>query len=108
MIIGNIESAKHLVKHDPSNSLVIHHPKPSKLSVTMFNEYFKQLELKFKFDSVRQVQRQLLNIENDEKIDLCIKKIMYFKARRSMEPAIYRLYGDIMTENKQKEKEKEK
>lgn len=37
MIIGNIESAKWLVKTQPKNALVIHHPKPSKLAVTSFN-----------------------------------------------------------------------
>jgi exoribonuclease R len=43
MIMGNIEAARHLVKADPRNALVIHHPKPSKLSVTSFNEAFKIL-----------------------------------------------------------------
>lgn len=37
MIIGNIEAAKHLIQNFPDNSLIIHHPKPSKLSVKNFN-----------------------------------------------------------------------
>jgi len=60
MIIGNIEAARHLVKADPHNALVIHHPKPSKLSVTSFNEAFKSLDIKFRFDNVFDVQQQLL------------------------------------------------
>jgi exoribonuclease R len=43
MIIGNIESARFLTKHQPNNALVIHHPKPSKLAVASFNEQFKCL-----------------------------------------------------------------
>lgn len=43
MIIGNIESAKFLVKNEPNNALVIHHPRPSKLAVSAFNDQFKIL-----------------------------------------------------------------
>lgn len=43
MIIGNIESARFLVRHQPLNSLVIHHPRPTKLAVNSFNEQFKIL-----------------------------------------------------------------
>lgn len=43
MIIGNIESAKFIIKSHPNNALVIHHPKPNKLAVAQFNEQFKSL-----------------------------------------------------------------
>ncbi len=43
MIIGNIESARLLVKAQPNNALVIHHPKPTKLAVNSFNDQFKVL-----------------------------------------------------------------
>lgn len=62
MIIGNIESARIMIKACPENALVIHHPKPTKLSVSMFNEQFKQLETKFKFDNVLDVQKQLMKV----------------------------------------------
>ena len=51
-----------MVKNQPQNSLVIHHPKPSKLAVNSFNEQFKMLEHKFKFENVLDVQKQLLEI----------------------------------------------
>ena len=54
------------------------------------------------------VQKQLMKVEENKDIKDEIKKILYFKARRSMEPAIYRKYGDIIEEAKEKDKEKEK
>ena len=104
MIIGNIESARFLVKHQPKNALVIHHPKPSKLSVKMFNEQFKDMEHKFKFNNVMNVQKQLLEVETMENVKEEVKKVCYYKARRSMEAAIYRRYSDVVDDWK-KEKE---
>ncbi len=37
MIIGNIETAKKMTAFDSKNSLIIHHPPPSKLAVKQFN-----------------------------------------------------------------------
>jgi exoribonuclease R len=107
MIIGNIESAKVIIKASPSNALVIHHPKPSKLAVTSFNEQFKNLELKFKFENVLDVQRQLIKIEENTEIDEQTKQVLFFRARRAMEPAIYRTYAEITQEAKELDKEKE-
>lgn len=56
MIIGNVEAAKHLVKINANNALVIHHPPPSQLTITYFNEYFKQLGINIKFKNSRQTQ----------------------------------------------------
>lgn len=68
MIIGNIESAKFIIKSYPKHALVIHHPKPSKLAVNSFNEHFKSLETKFKFENVLEVQKMLLKINENEDI----------------------------------------
>jgi exoribonuclease R len=37
MIIGNVEAARHVIKHSPKNALIIYHPMPSDLSIKMFN-----------------------------------------------------------------------
>jgi hypothetical protein len=50
------------------------------------------------------VQRQLLEIEKDEKIKDEVKQLCFFRARRTMEPAIYRLYNQIMEEDAKREK----
>ena len=47
---------------------MIHHPKPNKLALSSFNEQFKMLEMKFKFDSVMEVQKQMLELEAKEGI----------------------------------------
>ena len=96
MIIGNIEAAKRLIKTCPSHALVIHHPKPGKLGVTSFNEQFKCLDTKFVFENVMDVQRQLLELDQKEKVNEEIKQLCFFKARRVMEPAIYRNYGEVL------------
>jgi hypothetical protein len=51
-----------MVKNQPNNALVIHHPKPSRLAVNSFNDQFKILEKKFKFENVLDVQKQLLEL----------------------------------------------
>lgn len=106
MIIGNIESARQLVKTDPTSALVIHHPKPSRLSSTTFNTAFEEvLKMKIKFDNVRDVEKQLLEIDANETIKPEVKEITYFKARRAMEPAIYKLYSQAIEEEKKDKKD---
>lgn len=41
-----------------------------------------------------------MKVEENKDIKDEIKKILYFKARRSMEPAIYRKYAEIIEDNK--------
>lgn len=65
MIIGNVEAAKHIVRHSPGHALVIHHPPPTELSVNMFNENFnfKDKGIKFEFKNIRDAQKQLLMVK---------------------------------------------
>lgn len=65
--------------------------------------------MKFKFDNVIEVQEQMLEVEAMEDVKEEIKKLCYYRARRVMEAAIYRRYGDVLDEWKEKkEMEKEK
>ena len=48
----------------------------------------------------------MLEIEAKEDVKEEIKKLCYYRARRVMEAAIYRKYGDVLDEwNDKKEKE---
>lgn len=101
MIIGNIEAAKKLMQFSKDNALIIHHPPPTALSIKYFKEFFEDIKIQFTFDNVLGLQEDLLKVSHKEDIPEEIKQLCFFKSRRMQETAGYKLFKQIMKEQKQ-------
>ena len=43
-------------EHCAESAVVIHHPKPTALSIKYFKEYFENIDVEFKFENILELQ----------------------------------------------------